>query len=66
MTLLHTLRRLRFVLLLVALAQTACAQRTGPDVPRVLAYTLAFLAVVQAIEWGALQPLQQRLARWRR
>ncbi|MET3478620.1 MULTISPECIES: alpha/beta hydrolase family protein [Variovorax] len=37
MTLLHTLRRLRFVLLLVALAQTACAQRTGPDVPRVFA-----------------------------
>ncbi|WP_432729838.1 alpha/beta hydrolase family protein [Variovorax sp. W6] len=30
-------RRLRFVLLLVALAQTACAQRTGPDVPRVFA-----------------------------
>lgn len=37
MRLLHTLRRLRFVLLLVALAQTACAQRTGPDVPRVFA-----------------------------
>ena len=37
MKLLHTLRRLRFVLLLVALAQTACAQRTGPDVPRVFA-----------------------------
>ncbi|NVM92707.1 pimeloyl-ACP methyl ester carboxylesterase [Variovorax sp. SG517] len=37
MRLLRTLRRLRFVLLLVALAQTACAQRTGPDVPRVFA-----------------------------
>lgn len=37
MKLLHTLRRLRFVLLFVALAQTACAQRTGPDVPRVFA-----------------------------
>lgn len=37
MTVPHMFRRLRFVLLLVALAQTACAQRTGPDVPRVFA-----------------------------
>jgi NitT/TauT family transport system permease protein len=36
------------------------------DVPRILAYTLAFAAVVQAIEWGVLQPLERHLSRWRR
>jgi NitT/TauT family transport system permease protein len=36
------------------------------DVPEILAYTIAFTAVVQAIEWSILQPLEQRSSRWRR
>jgi NitT/TauT family transport system permease protein len=36
------------------------------DVPRILAYALAFVAVVQLIEWGVLQPLEHRALRWRR
>jgi NitT/TauT family transport system permease protein len=36
------------------------------DVTEILAYTVAFTAVVQAIEWGILQPLEQRGSRWRR
>jgi NitT/TauT family transport system permease protein len=36
------------------------------DVPRILAYALAFVAVVQVIEWGVLQPLDRRLGAWRR
>jgi NitT/TauT family transport system permease protein len=36
------------------------------DVPRILAYALAFIAVVQLIEWGVLQPLEHRALRWRR
>lgn len=36
------------------------------DVTEILAYTLAFLAVVQALEWLALQPLERRASRWRR
>ncbi|MDB5410109.1 MAG: transporter permease [Rhodospirillales bacterium] len=36
------------------------------DVPRILAYALAFVAVVQLIEWGLLQPLERRVLRWRR
>jgi NitT/TauT family transport system permease protein len=36
------------------------------DVTGILAYTIAFTAVVQAIEWGILQPLEQRSSRWRR
>jgi len=36
------------------------------DVTEILAYTIAFTAVVQAIEWGILQPLEQRSNRWRR
>ena len=36
------------------------------DVPRILAYALAFVAVVQLIEWGVLQPLDRRLGAWRR
>lgn len=36
------------------------------DVPRILAYALAFVAVVQLIEWGVLQPLERRALRWRR
>jgi len=36
------------------------------DVTAILAYALAFIAVVQLIEWGVLQPIEHRLARWRR
>lgn len=36
------------------------------DVREILAYTIAFTAVVQAIEWGVLQPLETRSSRWRR
>ena len=35
------------------------------DVTGILAYTLAFIAVVQVIEWGILQPLERRANRWR-
>jgi NitT/TauT family transport system permease protein len=36
------------------------------DVPRILACALAFVAVVQLIEWGVLQPLEHRAGAWRR
>jgi NitT/TauT family transport system permease protein len=36
------------------------------DVARILAYALSFVAVVQLIEWGLLQPLERRLGAWRR
>jgi NitT/TauT family transport system permease protein len=36
------------------------------DVTRILAYTIAFVAVVQAIEWTLLQPAERRIGRWRR
>ncbi len=36
------------------------------DVAGILAYALAFILVVQGIEWGILQPLERRLTRWRR
>ncbi len=36
------------------------------DVTDILAYTIAFSAVVQVVEWGVLQPLEQRALRWRR
>ncbi len=36
------------------------------DVAAILAYTFAFIAVVQAIELGLLQPLERRVNRWRR
>ncbi len=36
------------------------------DVPSILAYTLAFVAVVQVIELAILQPLERRVTRWRR
>jgi len=36
------------------------------DVKRLIGYALAFVAVVLAVEWGVLQPLERRLARWRR
>jgi NitT/TauT family transport system permease protein len=35
------------------------------DVTRILAYTIAFVAVIQAIEWALFQPLERRAARWR-
>jgi ABC-type nitrate/sulfonate/bicarbonate transport system permease component len=35
------------------------------DVARILAYSLAFIAVVQAIELALLQPLERRASRWR-
>ena len=35
------------------------------DVTGMLAYTLAFMAVIQALEWVVLQPLERRSSRWR-
>ena len=35
------------------------------DVTGILAYTLAFMIVVQFIEWVLLQPLERRVNRWR-
>jgi NitT/TauT family transport system permease protein len=36
------------------------------DVTMILAYTLAFIIVVQIIEWSALQPLERWATPWRR
>lgn len=36
------------------------------DVARILAYALSFIAVVQLVEWGILQPLDRRIGAWRR
>ncbi|MEE3117570.1 MAG: ABC transporter permease subunit [Pseudomonadota bacterium] len=36
------------------------------DVATILAYSLAFIAVVQVIELAILQPLERRASRWRR
>ncbi len=36
------------------------------DVTRILAYTIAFVAVIQVIEWALFQPLERRAGRWRR
>ena len=36
------------------------------DVAGILAYALSFIAIVQLIEWGILQPLERRVGRWRR
>lgn len=36
------------------------------DVATILAYSLAFIAVVQLIEWLALRPLERRASHWRR
>jgi NitT/TauT family transport system permease protein len=36
------------------------------DVTMILAYTLAFILVVQIIEWAALRPLENRASQWRR
>lgn len=35
------------------------------DVAGILAYTVAFVAVVQLLEFGVLQPVEGRLSRWR-
>jgi NitT/TauT family transport system permease protein len=35
------------------------------DVTHILAYTGAFIVVVQAMEWGFLQPLERYISRWR-
>ncbi len=35
------------------------------DVTRILAYAIAFAAVVQVIEWVIFQPLERRAGRWR-
>jgi NitT/TauT family transport system permease protein len=36
------------------------------DVTGILAYTLAFVAVIQIIEWVGMQPLERHVTRWRR
>lgn len=36
------------------------------DVASILAYTLAFVAVIQLLEWLMLKPLDKRAQRWRR
>jgi NitT/TauT family transport system permease protein len=36
------------------------------DVTGILAYTLAFIMIVQVIEWSVLQPLERGATRWRR
>jgi len=41
-----------------------CFQRF--DVTRIMAYSLAFILVIQLIEWGALQPLERLTARGRK
>lgn len=35
------------------------------DVAAILAYTLAFIAVIQLIEWGIVQPLERGCLKWR-
>ncbi|SEF94797.1 ABC transporter permease [Marinobacterium lutimaris] len=34
------------------------------DVTSILAYSFSFIAIVQLIEWGVLQPLEKRARRW--
>jgi NitT/TauT family transport system permease protein len=36
------------------------------DVAGILAYTIAFVAVIQIIELALLRPIEQRANRWRR
>lgn len=36
------------------------------DIAQILAYSLAFIVVVQILEWGVMQPLERYSARWRR
>nr|WP_246463284.1 ABC transporter permease subunit [Nitrospirillum iridis] len=35
------------------------------DVTHILAYALAFILIVQVLEWAILQPLERRFVRWR-
>ena len=35
------------------------------DVPSILAYTIAFVIVVQVLELGVLQPWERHVGRWR-
>ena len=35
------------------------------DVPSILAYTIAFVVIVQVLEFGLLQPWEQRVTSWR-
>ncbi|MFV0409102.1 MAG: ABC transporter permease [Paracoccus sp. (in: a-proteobacteria)] len=35
------------------------------DIPRVITYALAFIAVMLAIEWAVMQPLERASKRWR-
>ncbi len=35
------------------------------DVARILAYSIAFMVVIQLIEWAVLQPLERRASAWR-
>ena len=36
------------------------------DIASILAYTIAFVVVIQLIEWLLLRPMEQRASRWRR
>ena len=36
------------------------------DIASIFAYTLAFVLVIQVLEYGLLQPLERRISRWRR
>ncbi|MDX1541292.1 MAG: ABC transporter permease subunit, partial [Geminicoccaceae bacterium] len=36
------------------------------DVTSILAYTVAFVAVIQIIEWLVMLPLERHVTRWRR
>ena len=36
------------------------------DVTGILAYTIAFVAIIQLIEWTILLPLERHVSRWRR
>jgi NitT/TauT family transport system permease protein len=34
-------------------------------VTRILAYSIAFMIVIQVMEWAIFQPLERHAARWR-
>jgi NitT/TauT family transport system permease protein len=36
------------------------------DVAGILAYSVAFVLVVQMVEWGVFRPMDRALQRWRR
>ena len=36
------------------------------DIASIFAYTLAFVLVIQVLEYGLLQPIERRISRWRR